>query len=686
MSAAAAFGGSTFLEQKDSPTRSAPLNRQATVEQGQDGSPRKVEGLRCLSCTGPTDERGDEAVCLRCGASFPVTPAGVIEATVVRDDFVHGLDRAIEALIPIFEGLEAPACTERVITAYAESAGVQVGNPVWEGRADVARLIDGAGGVAVDVGTGFGTIAVALARTAAHVYALDKSPGRARATAARARAEGLTNITAVHADGATLPLGSDSCDLALLVGVLEWTGLGQDDPMASQKAVLAEVARVLKPGGTLLIGIENRFGAHYFLGKREEHTRLRFSSLLPRPLAHAYCRLAQGRRLTIYTHSRRALVRLVRSAGLEPRIGVALPSYSEPQLSFDGEDFDRAWRFYLQHVFRYSSTSRRVVGAVARLLPARLFALFVPTFWLAASKGTRPARIPTVVAGSGDCGADIKVVDWEAGHVLRFARRSGRLQERVPLIEGWSARDWISSPILPRKRLRRERALLERATTLIGARERRPATDDVRATSLGEAFTGLDQIGPELTEEARAWCREQLARLSSAELEMVLEHSDFVTVNLVVEAATTTLRDIDGRRSPVFGLPGLDSVILATDLLCVSRGLKQRDLDVALREIARIPAEVSQSLGRLLWTDLGPGTSIGLAVASTVGAVLRYTTNNELLPGTAAFLERSATGELEHALRRLHHGLPREDEPLRAEPAARLRGALRALRHSIGKL
>src|SRR5207237_3803804 len=120
---------------------------------------------------------------------------------------------------------------------------------------------------------------------------------------------------------ALLPLASGPCDLALLIGVLEWTGLGADDPLDRQKAVLAEIRRVLKPGGMLLVGIENRFGAHYFLGAREEHTKPRFSSLLPRPLASAYCRVAQGRKLTTLTHSRRALVELVRRDSLEPRIG-----------------------------------------------------------------------------------------------------------------------------------------------------------------------------------------------------------------------------------------------------------------------------------------------------------------------------------------------------------------------------
>ena len=136
------------------------------------------------------------------------------------------------------------------------------------------------------------------------------------------------------------------------------------------------------------------------------------SSLIPRRVADAYCRLLQGRKLTTHTHSRRRLVELVRSAGLEPRLGVALPTYSEPQLCFDHEDFRRAWKFYLRHIYRYATPVRRLVGAVGRLLPARVFAPVVPTFWLTAKKGGAPAKLPTVVTGSGDCGADIKVVDY----------------------------------------------------------------------------------------------------------------------------------------------------------------------------------------------------------------------------------------------------------------------------------
>jgi SAM-dependent methyltransferase len=640
---------------------------QGTSVESWDGA-RRLEGLRCLRCTGPIDSRGDEVACASCGALFRIASGGIVETSAENGAFVHGLDREVDALVRLLDGVAAPVCTEQLIAEFAESADADIGNPAWEGRADVARLVDGAHGVALDIGAGFGTIATAVARSAAHVYALDKSPGRARVTAARARAEGLENVTAVHADGSTLPLGSGVCDLALLVGVLEWTGMGAKDPVASQRAVLAEAARVLKKDGTLLIGIENRFGAHYFLGQREEHTKLRFASLLPRRLADLYCRLLQGRRMTTYTHSRRALLGLVRDAGLEPRIGVALPSYSEPRLSFDQEDFDRAWSFYLRHVFHYSSTFRRVGGAVARLVPARVLIPIVPTFWLVAGKRGRPGRIPTVVTGSGDCAAEMKVVDWEGGQVLRLERRTGRLQERVPFIDGWSARNWISSPFRRRSRLRRQSAVLREAGAHVAARGRRPVTEEVRERCVREALAGLELIRDALAPETLEWCRGQVSVLEAGELPMVEEHSDFATVNLIVEEPTRRLRHIDGKSGPSYGVVGLDGVVLATDVLSLKCGRDHRNLDVALSEVLRAPLPVLEDTSRLLWGDFGPGTPVPLAVALTVGAVLRYAHNNEPLPGIGTFLDRAAAGELRLALERL--------EPV--EPTAQLEPVARA--------
>lgn len=613
----------------------------------------RLDGLRCLSCTAPTRRVGDTVTCVMCGNVALVSPGGVVAATDGGGDFIHEVDVELDGLIRTLNTLDPPTCTEKTIAAYAEAAGVDIGNPVWEGRADLARLLSRADGIAVDVGAGLGTHTVALARSARHVYALDRSLRRAALTAARARAEGLHNVTAAHADASRIPLGSETCDLALLIGVLEWTGVDATDPGAAQRGVLSEIERVLKPGGSLLIGIENRFGAHYFGGAREEHTNLRFGSLLPRRLANAYSRAIRGRSMTNYTYSRAALLELVRGAGLQPRLGIALPSYSEPQLSFDEADALRAWSFYFRHIYHYSSGRRRLAGRFGRAAHAWVLARLAPTFWLVATKGESPLRMPTIVTGSADCASDIKVLDWEADHVLRFPRTNGGAAAHSRLVEGWNGRSWVSSPLLRRNRRKRQSIVVDGAVDILTGRARGAASEEVFRTCMAEAFAATGTLGAVLAPQTESWCRDQLSSLTRDRVAMVEEHSDFVLVNLVVETPTMTLREIDKRSDTRPAIVGADAVSLSADLLCLSLGLKHQNVDVALTAMLKSPERMARDIHRLLWADFGADTTVREAGSLTLIAILRYTTNNGALPGLVSFLDRCAAGELDWALRRL---------------------------------
>jgi SAM-dependent methyltransferase len=612
----------------------------------------RLNGLRCLTCTATTRLIGNTATCAACGNVALLTTTGVVEATAGDGDFIHEVDSGLDGLIRKLNTLDPPTCTEKTIRAHAEAAGLDIGNPVWEGRADLARLLPGAHGIAVDVGAGLGTHTIALARSARHVYALDRSLRRASLTAARARAEGLPNVTVAHADASRIPLASETCDLALLIGVLEWTGLGARDPGAAQRLVLSEIKRVLKPGGQLLIGIENRFGAQYFVGTREEHTNLRFGSLLPRRLANAYSRALRHCPMTNHTYSRAALLELVRGAGLQARLGFALPSYSEPQFSFDANDAHHAWSFYFRHIYHYSSGRRRLAGCLGRIAHPSVLARVAPTFWLVAEKGGSPPPMPTIVTGSADCAGDIKVIDWDAEYVLRFPRTNGGHEERSRLVAGWNARSWVSCPLLRRSRSKRQSTLVAAAVKLFAARQRQAASEDVFRRCLTEAFAAIDAIETGLAPETERWCRDRLLSLAREGVAMVEEHSDFVLVNLVVEAPMT-LRDIDKRSDTRLAIVGADALSLAADLLCLSLGLKHHNVDVALTAMLKAPAGVAREIYRLLWGDFGADTPILVGADLTLMAILRYRTNNGPLPGLVPFLDRCAAGELDRALRRL---------------------------------
>jgi ArsR family transcriptional regulator len=97
--------------------------------------------------------------------------------------------------------------------------------------------------VVADLGCGTGDLAARLAPRVARVHAVDRSAAMLRA--ARRRVGGAPNVTLHQADLAALPLDDASCDAALLVLALAYA--------ADPRAVLAEAARVLKPGGRAVV-------------------------------------------------------------------------------------------------------------------------------------------------------------------------------------------------------------------------------------------------------------------------------------------------------------------------------------------------------------------------------------------------------------------------------------------------
>ena len=97
----------------------------------------------------------------------------------------------------------------------------------------------------VDIGCGDGYLTMEAARWARHVVGIDRSDEvleRARALAARRH---VTNVEWKKGDLARLPLRDASVDVALLSQALHHAG----DP----ERTLSEAARVLRPGGRLLI-------------------------------------------------------------------------------------------------------------------------------------------------------------------------------------------------------------------------------------------------------------------------------------------------------------------------------------------------------------------------------------------------------------------------------------------------
>jgi len=152
----------------------------------------------------------------------------------------------------------------------------------------------------VDIGCGMGTFAIECARRGARALGVDPAPAALPAARRVAEAEGVRGAWFARADGVRLPLADGSMDLALAADVTEHL----DE--ATLASLLAEAARVLRPGGRLVL---------YTPSPTHVFERLRDSRLLKPDPSHIGLRRAED------------LVAAVRRAGLDVERVAYLPSH-----------------------------------------------------------------------------------------------------------------------------------------------------------------------------------------------------------------------------------------------------------------------------------------------------------------------------------------------------------------------
>ena len=286
----------------------------------------------CPTCKGSLTWQEDAAVlhCSACAVDWAVQ--GGIPCFVPQERLAaYGLAEGMSDLARLAETAGWRAALAQHLQSLGRGRAYAQEYVSSEARADFRFLMTlPERPVILDVGSGWGNIAVAFGRTAARVYALDTTLANLQFVHARARQEGVETVHPVLGDAVQLPLKPLICDAVTMVGVLEWVAWGRSDgaPRALQHQALREAFRVLRPGGQLYIGIENRFSGKSFLGFREPHTWLRFISLLPRRLADAYSRRARGKPYRELTHSEHALCHMLREAGFSTiQCYYPLPSY-----------------------------------------------------------------------------------------------------------------------------------------------------------------------------------------------------------------------------------------------------------------------------------------------------------------------------------------------------------------------
>lgn len=291
----------------------------------------------------------------------------------------------------------------------------------------------------LEVGAGMGSITGLLCDVADSVTSIEMND--ARADVIRARYARRDNLTVISENINTWDT-DQRFDYVVFIGVLEYAAIFSDVRRPYDE-FLSSVRHLLKPDGTVLFAIENRFGLKYWLGASEDHLQTPFAGVKGYP-----------DRKSPRTFSKKELENILDRVGLKNhRFYAVLPDYKFPELIFSEEC--RPDPMNLKKVsFTYSRNS--VLYADEKdlyrdIVDNGVFPFFANSFLVEASAETLPKRHVTQVSAKGEVYKEYRVstVIDNAGNVYKQPMHRDALLHIHRIQENTEYLKKCGIPILP---------------------------------------------------------------------------------------------------------------------------------------------------------------------------------------------------------------------------------------------
>ena len=199
-------------------------------------------------------------------------------------------------------------------------------------RANIVRCLNLSHiGRALELGCGCGAITRYLGETGIAVDGVEG--GLTRAQLARQRCRDLDNVKIIRANFNELELPCDSYDAVFMIGVIEYAEMFSSGNKRAREAVAEIFSRVrstLKPGGLLIMALENRMGLKYLYGAGEDHLNRPYIGLYDYPGTHG-----------VHSYSRQEWKKIFHDTGLDHYSFLyPFPDYKLPYVVL-GDDFVR---------------------------------------------------------------------------------------------------------------------------------------------------------------------------------------------------------------------------------------------------------------------------------------------------------------------------------------------------------
>lgn len=199
----------------------------------------------------------------------------------------------------------------------------------------------------LEIGGEFGALTGLFCNRCAHVTTVEYGLWKAEAIAERYKSRGNLEVYAGIVRDISF---QEKFDYIVLIGCLERQCSGSADRV-DYTAYLKEIVSLLKPGGRLLLAVDNRYGIRYFCGEPEPYTGKPFAGI------NQYLQRGKG-----YLFARQELLDVLSAAGaVNKKVFYPLPDYKLPQMIYTDECLpkqDLAERAMIYHTGRESLVAR----------------------------------------------------------------------------------------------------------------------------------------------------------------------------------------------------------------------------------------------------------------------------------------------------------------------------------------
>lgn len=321
---------------------------------------------QCPHCAGALTLSGPKVNCTFCKVQFPVIN-GMVDFTPIIPHFLSGDIEYDNEMDNILENSRANGWYES-LRGYDKSHGsLRLDYATSLSRIDFKFLLPLAKNACIlDIGGGHGLISIALARTVAQVYTIEKIRSQAEFIAVRVHQEDIKNVE-VACGGANckFPYKSESFDLIVANGVFEWVGFETTFEKVNQQQedFLLEIARMLKPGGAVWLTTKNKYSLPMIFTRTINNNFMPLVSILPNRVINFIVNCLNKGDYLSGLKSVNGYLNLFKSCGFkEKSVWVPLPSVRYPT---EFVAFNNGHRFISPANYKHAGLLTRVYNMIA---------------------------------------------------------------------------------------------------------------------------------------------------------------------------------------------------------------------------------------------------------------------------------------------------------------------------------